>query len=110
MAVAVVRAVRATRSTGLRRAGAALLDLDELDVEHEHALRRTFLPLVREVLRDPEATLLTDDHELHALGPAGDHAVEAELGGAARRQRRVEHLAVGLPADVADLHEVLRAG
>ena len=39
---------------------------------------------VGEVARDPEARLLADDHQLHALGPARDDAVERER----RRLRR----------------------
>src|SRR5688500_2188073 len=55
------------------------LDLDELDVEHEHARRLPRLVVVRELLRDPEARLLADDHQLHAFGPSLDHATEREL-------------------------------
>src|SRR6187455_1621314 len=57
-----------------------LLDRQQLDVEHQHALGRAGAGrvVVREVAGDPEAGLLADDHQLHALGPARDHAVERE--------------------------------
>src|SRR6185436_19881779 len=79
-----------------------LLYRQQLDVEHQHALGRAGAGrvVVREVARDPEAGLLADHHQLYALGPARDHAVEREAGGHAARDRAVEHLAVGLPARV----------
>ncbi len=79
-------------------------DVEELDVEDEHALGSARLALVREVLGNPEASLLADDHQLQSLGPARDHAPERErdgLGpapGLERRDRAVEHLPVGRPA------------
>src|SRR5262245_6510663 len=77
------------------RPGRSLLDREELDIEDEHARRRARLALVGEVLRDPEAALLTDGHELDALGPAGDHVAERELGRLPAGERAVEHLSVG---------------
>ncbi len=56
-------------------------DLEKLDVEDEHALRRTRAALIRELLRDPEAPLLTDDHELQPFGPTLDDAIERKDGG-----------------------------
>ena len=53
-------------------------DVEQLDVEDEHPRGRTRLALVRELLGDPEAALLADDHQLDALGPPGDHAAERQ--------------------------------
>ena len=36
------------------------------------------LALIRELLRDPQAALFADDHQLHAFAPALDHLVDAE--------------------------------
>src|SRR5690606_36880758 len=80
------------------------VDLEELDVEHQHALRAPRLALVGELLRDPEAALLTDHHGLQAVGPAGDDAVQPEGDWLAARHRAVEHVAVGGPAAVVHLH------
>src|SRR5690606_35730624 len=66
------------------------LDLEQLDVEHEHALRAIGLTLVREVIRNPEPVPIADRHERDAVGPARDHAAQAELRGLAADHRRVE--------------------
>ena len=60
-----------------------LLNLDQLDVEHEHAVRRA-LALVGELLRNPEARLLAFDHQLQPFGPSRDHAVERRTSPARR--------------------------
>ena len=65
---------------------------------------------VGEIFGDPETAFLADDHELDALGPAGDHPVEGEGGGLSAGDRRVEHLAVGGPAGVVDGDRVPRIG
>src|SRR5690606_10199576 len=62
------------------------------------------LALVGELLRDPEAALLTDHHGLQAVGPAGDDAVQPEGDRLAARHRAVEDVAVGRPAAVVHLH------
>src|SRR5690606_7473461 len=51
------------------------VDLEQLDVEDEHARRRPRAAAVGQRLRDPQTALLADHHQLHALGPAGDDAV-----------------------------------
>src|SRR5207302_1867743 len=84
-------------------------DVEELDVEDEHALRLAGLAFVRELLGDPKASLLGHDHELQALGPSRDHAAERELHRLAARDRRVEHLPVRRPARVVHLHRVTDA-
>ena len=78
----------------------ALLNRDQLDVEHQHAARRARTRgriAIGEVRRDPEARLLAFDHELHALGPSFDDVAERERRGFTARDRAVEHLAVGRP-------------
>ena len=62
---------RATRriSDATQQKRPLLADLDQLDVEHEHAVRR-LLALVGELLGNPESRLLAFEHQLQALGPA----------------------------------------
>src|SRR6185436_6773638 len=86
----------------MRRPGS--VDLDQFDVEHQHAAGRPGLTLVRKVLRDPEPRAFAFDHQLHAFGPAFDHLVEPHRYRGAARYRTVEHLAVGGPARVVDHH------
>src|SRR4051812_35258577 len=68
-----------------------LHDFEQLDVEHQHARRLARAVVVGELDRNPETGLLTLDHELHALGPAGNDAVEREHRGLAAHDRAVEH-------------------
>ena len=68
-----------------------LLNLDQLDVEHQHAVRRA-LALVGEALGNPEARLLALDHQLHAFGPAGDHAVQRETSPARRASTELSNI------------------
>jgi hypothetical protein len=100
---------------GCRRGIWHLLEAQQLDLEHQHARRRAELTFVGERLGDPEATLLALGHQLHALGPAGDDAVQwkgSGRGGLTRHARdegAVEHLPVGRPAGVVDRHFVPRS-
>ena len=64
------------------------------------------LALVGEALGNPEARLLALDHQLHAFGPARDHAVSGNVAGSPRDDRAVEHLPVGRPAGVVHRHRV----
>jgi hypothetical protein len=75
-------------------------DLQELYVEHEHALWAAGLAFVGQILRDPHAALFARDHQLQTLGPAGDDLLHAELGRLTALHGRVEHLPVGGPAAV----------
>src|SRR5450759_2832561 len=77
-----------------------LLDGDELDVEHEHAGRHAGLAFVRERLRDPQATLLTHHHQLHAFGPARTHLGEWKRNGLPAHPLTVEHLSIRRPAGI----------
>src|SRR5271169_1584446 len=61
-------AARSWRGPDLLRG--RLSDPDQLHVEHQHADRLSGLAFVREVLRDPEARLLSFDHQLHTFGPS----------------------------------------
>src|SRR5262245_15451391 len=74
------------------------LDRDELDVEHEHSVRRA-TATIGQRFGDPEAPRLACDHQLNALRPSLDYPVQRE----ARRRARlgaIELLAVGRPARV----------
>jgi hypothetical protein len=79
----------------------AALDFQELHVEDEGACGGPgalgFIA-IGEVRGDPEAELIALFHELDALGPALDDAVEGEAGGLAAGDAGVEHLAVRGPA------------
>src|SRR5687767_1005959 len=99
---------KAPANRALSRDPASGLDLDELHVEHQHPLRRTGPPAVRQLLRDPQPPRFPFDHQLHALGPAGDHLIQPERNRLVASDRTVEHLAVGGPAAVVHLHA--RAG
>ena len=81
-------------------------ELDQLDVEHQRAFRTPLLSLVGERLGNPEPTFFAGHHELHAFGPSGDDAVERKRHLFARRDRAVEHLAVGRPTGVVDGDEI----
>ena len=74
-------------------------DFEQLDVEDQRAGgragRRVFA--VGELGGDPEAAFFALDHELHALGPAGDHAVEREDD---RLRRACTELSKSLPSVV----------
>ncbi len=96
--------VRRRRHVGrsLRR----LEDLEELDVEHQHAGRTPLLPAIGEILGNPETALLTYHHQLQALGPARDHPVEGKGGFLLAGDGAVEHLAVRRPARVVHGHRV----
>ena len=58
------------------------------------------VPLVGELLGDPEAALFAGDHQLHAFGPARESPGRAGTGRLAARHRAVEHPPVGGPARV----------
>src|SRR5262249_6758207 len=77
------------------------LDAHELDVEDERALGTVGPAAVGQLLGNPEAALLTDDHELQALRPALDDAAQRQPGRVVAGLRRVEHPSVGGPAGVA---------
>src|SRR5260221_11117482 len=81
-------------------------------MEDEHARRGTGAGVVAvsEVAWDPEARLLSFDHQLNAFGPSLDHAVQTEADGFAARHGAIEHLAVGRPTRVVHLHVVGRGG
>src|SRR5262252_3682699 len=105
-------AAAASARTNRRRPAIAidrLLDRQELDVEDQHPLGRARprRVVVGQVAGDPEAGLLADHHQLHALCPSRDHAVERERRGHAARDRAVEHLSVGGPAGVVHLDHAL---
>ncbi len=87
-------------------ASPALLDLDQLHVEHEQAERGT-LALVGEVLGNPEARRFALDHQLHAFSPPGNHSVQRKGRRLPRRHRAVEHFSIGRPSAVMHRH---RAG
>jgi len=55
------------------------LDLEQLDVEHEHALRLAGRALVRELVGIQNRTLSPTDITRDPVGPADDHAAEREL-------------------------------
>ena len=61
-----------------RRRGRRLGELDQLDVEHQHAFRPALLSLVGERFGNPEPPFFAGHHQLHAFGPSGDDAVERE--------------------------------
>src|SRR5688572_14491459 len=84
------------RETSRRRTMLARLldDLDQLDLEGEHRVRRdrTAAALaVTQVGRDPQRVLAADRHQGDALGPTRDDLVEAELGRLATLVGAVEH-------------------
>ena len=84
------------------------LDLDELDIEHEHALRPTGRIFVRELRGDPEPVLVANRHQRDAIGPARDDGLEVELCRLLARHVRIEHAAIRGPAGVVDLHDLVR--
>ena len=51
---------------------------DQFDVEHQHAGRSSRHAVVGDLLRNPEAALLSRDHQLHTFTPALDHAIHGE--------------------------------
>src|SRR5262249_429759 len=54
-----------------------LIDRDKLDVEDEHSVRRT-LTFVCKPFANPEAHRFAFGHQLHTLGPTGNHTVEGK--------------------------------
>src|SRR5690606_18028644 len=77
------------------------LDLEQLDVEYERPRRSAWTLgrlTVRQVCRDPDATLLAFDHQHQRLGPTGDHLVDAERDRLAAHDRTVEHFSILGPA------------
>src|SRR5262249_35584362 len=55
-----------------------LCNLDQLDVEDQHALGLAGRAAVGQVLGDPEAPRLAFDHQRDAFAPTRDHLVEAK--------------------------------
>src|SRR5690606_30208826 len=69
-------------------------DVEQFDVEDQRGVRfdrRVALLAVGQLAGNPEPVLGADRHHRHALGPAGDHLVQAELGGTAVLFGTVEH-------------------
>src|SRR5688500_13454640 len=65
------------------------LDVEQLDVEDQHALRLARRAVVGQFGPQPEATPLAGDHHLDAIGPALDNSVAAELRRLSARDRAV---------------------
>jgi len=80
-------------------------DRNQLDIEHERALRLA-LTFVCERFRNPETALLAFNHQLNAFGPAGDDAIERKARRFAAENRAVEHRAVGFPTGVVHRNDV----
>ena len=85
-----------------RDAHGLLADFEQLDIEDEHAGGSSlgWVFAVGEVRGDPEPAFLANHHQLHALGPAGDHAIEREGNRFAAGDRAVEQFAIGGPAGI----------
>lgn len=79
-------------------------DLDQFDIKNQSAGRRPAARIftIGELGRDPEAALFALHHELHALGPTGNHLRETKRGGLTPHDRAVKELAVGGPTAVVD--------
>ena len=95
--------VRRRRFHVVRR---AVRDVEELDVEHQHASGFARLTLVGQRLRDPQAPLLADHHQLHAFAEPGDHTAHAKRRRLSACDGAVEHFSVGRPPGVIDHHQV----
>ena len=94
--------------------GGSFHDLKELHIENKSAGRRAWrwIFTVGEFSGNPETALFAFHHELHALGPAGDHLIQRKFRGFAALHGAVEDGAVEQSAVVVDFHGVggLRAG
>ncbi len=56
---------------------ALVVDLDQLNVEHQGAIR-LLLAFVGKILRNPKTGLLAFNHQRHPFSPAGDHIGKPE--------------------------------
>jgi hypothetical protein len=84
-------------------------DVEQFDFEHQHLVRtdrRRRLLAIGQLRRDPELELGTDRHQLQALGPARDHALQRHHRRLATIVGAVEGLAVQQGALVVHLDAV----
>lgn len=88
------------------------LDGEQFNVEDEHPSRSAAhrIVTVGEFGWDPEATLFSFDHELHAFRPTGNDAVERETGWRATFVGAIEKFAIGRPTAVMHLHGIRSDG
>src|SRR5262245_52909588 len=82
-----------------------LFERQQFDIEHQHALRGAGAGriVIGKIAGNPEATLLTNHHELQSLCPTFDYSVEWKRQ-RLTANRTVEHLAVGGPSGVVNGH------
>src|SRR5690606_28163583 len=79
----------------------------QLDVEHQHAVRRNAadaLGTVSQFTRHIEAPFTANAHQLQRLGPASGHTANRELGRLAALVGAVEHSAVDQGAVVVSTY------
>ena len=81
-----------------------LQDVEQLDVEHQHAVRRDAadgLATIGQLTRHVQAPLAAGVHQLQGLDPTGDHAADREFGRLAAIVGAVEYGAVDQAAWLA---------
>ena len=79
-------------------------DGNKINIKYKHALRRTRHTAISQFFRNPEASSFAFNHQLNALGPAGNHLIEAEINRCASDNARVEHGAICRPTRVMDAY------
>src|SRR3546814_5823317 len=83
--------------------------VEKFDIEDQRRVlldRRISLLAVGQLTGNPEPVFGADGHHRHAFGPARDHLVQAELGGAAMLFGTVEHGTVEQGTAIVHAHPV----